>query len=182
MLPLLDHQLNTKLHARNTTQKLTSGHTKFLFSSLCTLYWFYSPAPNPQTPDSFQEFLWVPTCRGCCDHEHGSLNGYQLLKHPALASWELVAPQPPSSHAKWHHLHDIQCSGFLIYNLSLSYTVEGNWHTQGFKVEARANVCKPPAPQSTLFKEAMWTLQSNMRGELKTLHCIYSSADCMRDM
>lgn len=69
----------------------------------------------------------------------------QHLKNPALASWELVAPQPPSSHAKWHHLHGIQHSGFLIYNLSLSYTAEGNYHTQGSKVEACANVLQTPS-------------------------------------
>lgn len=96
-------------------------------------------------------------------------------------------PQPPSSHAKWHHLHDIQHSDFLVYNFFLSYTAKEIYHTP-FPVLVTTRwrlvltYSQPSAPQSTWSKEATWTLQSNMRGELKMFNCVCSSADCMREM
>lgn len=180
---------------RITHTKLTSGYAKLFFSSLCALRWFYSPPPNPQTSN----FLWGPACRGCWEHKHSSLNSHQYKMLRSCSTLQKSCPsflragcpglpKPPSSHVKWHHLHDIQCSDFLIYNLSsLSYTAEENYHTPlpGLVTTRWRFVLtysQPPAPQSTGSKEATWTLQSNMTGELKMLHCICSSAVRMREM
>lgn len=119
---------------RTLQTKLTSRYAKFLSSSLCTLRWFH-PRVSQSTGVPFSPGVSKGSaCRVCQKHKHSSVNGhqYKMLCMTLLSTSEILPSLPERRTGfitKWHNLHNIQQSDFVICNFSLTYTAEENYCT-----------------------------------------------------